>query len=671
MANSIRELVPPNKAWPYPRADLHHWIQVLDKFDGILGHYIKEYGLARTQVVPFKPEDKDLILEILRLEKLVMENSTSRKIFASYDHLFDMMNTSDLDILEAVLALVHRPSQQYSTGTSFEVNESAAMQGKLLLLATAGGAWGKLKENGWGLVKLSQLVASKQQPNEPTTLVLPESFYQLNAQFYRPSTQAQTSHVVGQLPPGTPDTKELVQPTSELRLGSQDPTRTSSPAQVAEEDSRANETPTKRPAKTPLKGRVASLAGADPVTPQKQAAAPASGTVSATSFSRSWTNHDGLTQLSLPAPMFAPIAKSRSKTPNQVLAELIDAHSELQGDDMKDVDFEILSRLRCVMAVGTPDGQLTPEIRAELAKMISIRLTAMAIYIHVVSEDVAQTDLFLHEPTIIGQLGELIQPTTGIEDSVVTAALMVMDACQRYRSKASEVFSALSASVAHGVLMSFLRDLIKRLGTDEDVPYPLVDATLAFLAYAVTASGHMLIGAGLVTALIDLVKITDPKRGGFVARAIGLLDSVIYANPNAFDIFCNAGGLDVLNGRIIVELDRYLGPEGIQESEDLSAILKKTTPLRLMLRSIHRLMQSGGTTESLRNLIDSQLPKSILRILQNPNKLGPTVLAISINIAATFVHNEPTSLPIIQEMKIPEALYDALEENKHPSFEVS
>jgi E3 ubiquitin-protein ligase HUWE1 len=99
-------------------------------------------------------------------------------------------------------------------------------------------------------------------------------------------------------------------------------------------------------------------------------------------------------------------------------------------------------------------------------------------------------------------------------------------------------------------------------------------------------------------------------------------------------------------------------------------VVRRTVPLKLMLRSIHRLMTTGGNAEGLRNLIDSQLPKSLLRALQNANRLGTPVLAITINITATFIHNEPTSLSIIQEMKLPEAIYDALENNNNPSYEV-
>lgn len=43
---------------------------------------------------------------------------------------------------------------------------------------------------------------------------------------------------------------------------------------------------------------------------------------------------------------------------------------------------------------------------------------------------------------------------------------------------------------------------------------------------------------------------------------------------------------------------------------------------------------------------------------------------LAINIMATFVHNEPTSLTIIQEIGLPEAFYKVVESGVEPSFEV-
>jgi E3 ubiquitin-protein ligase HUWE1 len=98
--------------------------------------------------------------------------------------------------------------------------------------------------------------------------------------------------------------------------------------------------------------------------------------------------------------------------------------------------------------------------------------------VHLVTEDVAQTEYFLYEPTIITQLAELVQPTTSIGDATITPALWVLDACARFRTKIGEVLNSLNANVAHGTLMTFFRDLIKRLGThDRMCNHALLQAT--------------------------------------------------------------------------------------------------------------------------------------------------------------------------------------------------
>lgn len=59
----------------------------------------------------------------------------------------------------------------------------------------------------------------------------------------------------------------------------------------------------------------------------------------------------------------------------------------------------------------------------------------------------------------------------------------------------------------------------------------------------------------------------------------------------------------------------------------MSEIVRRTTPLKLSLRSLHRMMQSSGTTEGLRNLIDSQIPRSLEQIFKNAVMVGAPVLA--------------------------------------------
>lgn len=71
--------------WRYPRSDLHNWVAVLDRLDEALASIGISYGLNKLQTNDFTPKDKDLILEILRFQRILLENCTNRKLFSSYD----------------------------------------------------------------------------------------------------------------------------------------------------------------------------------------------------------------------------------------------------------------------------------------------------------------------------------------------------------------------------------------------------------------------------------------------------------------------------------------------------------------------------------------------------------------------------------------------------------
>ncbi|KAG8921405.1 hypothetical protein FRC01_000265 [Tulasnella sp. 417] len=85
---------------------------------------------------------------------------------------------------------------------------------------------------------------------------------------------------------------------------------------------------------------------------------------------------------------------------------------------------------------------------------------------------------------------------------------------------------------------------------------------------------------------------------------------------------------------------------------------------------MQRMMQASGTSEGLRTLIDSSLPASVKKIMANRATFGPAIFAIAINLMSIFVHNEPTSLSILQEAHIPETFYDAIENGIEPALEV-
>jgi hypothetical protein len=56
--------------------------------------------------------------------------------------------------------------------------------------------------------------------------------------------------------------------------------------------------------------------------------------------------------------------------------------------------------------------------------------------------------------------------------------------------------------------------------------------------------------------------------------------------------------------------------------------IARSAVLKHILRSMHRMMQSSGTAEGLRGLIDLSLLKSIKKIIQHRGVFGPNVLPL-------------------------------------------
>ncbi|KAG8921406.1 hypothetical protein FRC01_000266, partial [Tulasnella sp. 417] len=208
--------------WKWPRSDLGNWIKVLNKFDAILQDIIRDYDVDKLQVNPFTPQTKATVLEILRFKRLLLENSTGRKLYASYDRLNSLLFTSDLDVLVADLKVILRPSQQYSAQppSAQTTNISSA---RLISLAQS---WTPLRDHG---VELHDFLDSKKTPVE---LELSGESGDVQFQFYRKSAEkAQEQSGSAEAPsptqhtsaPAAPSSSQASQPTSAPVAGAKPP----------------------------------------------------------------------------------------------------------------------------------------------------------------------------------------------------------------------------------------------------------------------------------------------------------------------------------------------------------------------------------------------------------------------------------------------------------------
>ncbi|KAI0373495.1 hypothetical protein BV20DRAFT_1119067 [Pilatotrama ljubarskyi] len=577
-------------SWKWPRSDLNAWIKVLNKFDEILEEAIRDYDIDNLQVNVFTPLTKKTLCEILRFERLLLENSTNRKTFNSYDRLNSLMFSSDLDVLILALNLLLRPAQQYSSQPAV----SHALSISTPRLTSLAKRWPNLRDYDINLV---DLVTEK---GKAQIEALPTEAREVNFVFYR------------QAP---------------------------SPAAAGKEKEKAAE------------GDVFDAAAQ---TPSRKPAVTLGGASSASTSSGAVTIHiDSKTIESKPAM--------------DILADTIEEYSVPDSEK-----FELLMRIRGAQV-------MTSAHAADREKLVIVRLLATAIFGHTHSDSQAQSALFLYEPDLIAHVAELLQLDRGVDVQVQTAAVAALDAMSRYRSKIQDVLTAVNAGVNHGILMALLRKTVSDVAQPTStLPQAFVEALFSFITFLATHSsgGNMIVGAGLVPVLIQAIENRLPNRLYLVSKTMQLLDNVLYGYNNAFQLFCNARGVDILVDRIQYEVNLDIEecandgtPNDVVTSYGKLSVARMAV-LKHTLRSMHRMMQSSGTSEGLRGLLDSSLLKTVKKILQNRAIFGPSVLALAINIMAIFVHNEPTCLPVIQEAGLPEAFYSIIEKGLEPVIEV-
>jgi len=82
--------------WRYQRGDLHAWVPALDRFDDVLANIVQSYDLGKLQTNDFTPKTKELLLGILRITRMMLENCTSRKLYASYEVSKVVFNGADV-----------------------------------------------------------------------------------------------------------------------------------------------------------------------------------------------------------------------------------------------------------------------------------------------------------------------------------------------------------------------------------------------------------------------------------------------------------------------------------------------------------------------------------------------------------------------------------------------
>ncbi|XP_065772197.1 E3 ubiquitin-protein ligase HUWE1 isoform X4 [Muntiacus reevesi] len=157
------------KTWNIGKCELYHWVDLLDRFDGILadaGQTVENMSWMLVCDRPEKEQLKMLLLAVLNFTALLIEYSFSRHLYSSIEHLTTLLASSDMQVVLAVLNLLYVFSKRSNYITRLGSDKRTPLLTRLQHLAES---WGG-KENGFGLAECCRDLHMMKYPPSATTL---------------------------------------------------------------------------------------------------------------------------------------------------------------------------------------------------------------------------------------------------------------------------------------------------------------------------------------------------------------------------------------------------------------------------------------------------------------------------------------------------------------------
>ncbi|KAI2790542.1 hypothetical protein POX_d06059 [Penicillium oxalicum] len=641
------------RLWPFPRGDLYHWINVLDRFDEILALVVDKYFLnIGPQTKPFGrsvledayaadspntpnegvdrklddlqygPDgDRQLVEAILDFSRLLLEKCGNRSLYSSSERLGDLLNTTSLSLLQSTLRLSLCLAQRYHS------RQRGTHQQSLLT-----------SHYNIDLEKLQKIAAP----------------------FTRPSATSKTPFAASPAISGK-GTESVVQ----TKFNAND-----FASLVRDEDGWEEWGHTRLPRLTHLPHPLL-FGAAQRIPPRLSRGSNAEDSPAITPGTAVKPDEPSRTSKVLELPL----SKLSSSKIEDVLAANL-PHLPLESK------YELLHKVRVAQAL--------PKSRAAREQILAIRILAVTnlAYVHTEStfqQKVLQYDMEqskrlqltyqLAEIVHLGASGDLV-----VSRTAQALALQALDALAKHKARANDVCAALSVNVNHGVLMFLTRKVVNELAAEEDNTNDSYhdewrDALLALLRTLPSSSSRTpetLVAAGLIPMFVDILNLRTEKARRVYSRVMEFLDTFVHAVRDALGTLTTAKGFDAISD--LIDYETKTAFEKVSRGDGFPSIYKNPSidyqipyfqqqTLRWMFRFVNHIMQhnGGGFDRVLRNLIDSpQLLTSLRLVFENARIFGSHVWSNAVNILSSFIHNEPTSYAVIAEAGLSRSLLSAV-----------
>ncbi|KAJ2234301.1 E3 ubiquitin-protein ligase tom1 [Coemansia sp. RSA 485] len=601
----------------------------------------EKYNLVSFQQTDFDSNTQTLLVAMLNFSRLLMENCINRNLYNSVERLDCLLNTSDLEVLECNLRVLLRAAQRWSYQRDLKTSLTT-MSSRLMTITES-----------WHL----QTDGASAATTAPTTAAETEAETEAEAQADKPSaTGSATSHANEFRVLVSDNIDSIIQKNASFIRFSF--FRTSEDARKLEEDAIA----ASEPGSVAQAGAGSSaLAGGARRTQPKKAACHFK---------------EGLVVIDVALESLIKQSDNIDEQMRQAFDALVSRYKVPTVHH-----YELRHRIQVAATFVVNDASLR-------FALLRSRIYAAAILSQLMSELEFKNNFLSREPNFTANIISILQPEAHAPLSVQTAVLLALEALLKQRSEVSGAYVALNASANHGVLMFILRKAFSSTGDQPAYPFEFMSALYAFLSAMATNlnGGQLLVSAGVIPIFASALKQTQPKQQRSAGRIAKLLDGLISSTASAFPAFCSANGITALANRIHGEVCAAvsISDANPEAANDLSSPIKpprleditrqlyrrhEILPaehiylLKELFKFLSHLLQQPTYHDRLRNLVETDLPSTLRTVITHPAAFGGNIYGSAISISAMLVHNEPTSLPIIQEARLPETMLSCLEKH--------
>lgn len=345
-----------------------------------------------------------------------------------------------------------------------------------------------------------------------------------------------------------------------------------------------------------------------------------------------------------------------------VPARKLDSHKTLRNSFKEHISLQVIEALTGYMLQPIADPiaskiatvqveRMQRKLESERSQLTNIRL--ISTFITIMMSPIilsAEVPLFNWNPSIVTEVAQLIGLGPSYNEKVSSSAMLVLRSFLRYEGKLQEVSNAMRLSSPHGPIIQILADISKSVSDQVEFSFSSSFYTSFVDLFIHLAASHdlhpALLSSGALSLLCKTVEAVTPVHYKWAEKVTVVLENLINKSTTTFEPFLNMDGLHML----VKKISSLVKPFDKASGSFLAA----------MLRVIERLLVTFANEDRMRNLVETALFDSLRLILIDFETYPAEIQSHCIAIIAAFIHNEPTSLSILQERKVPQSMIDAV-----------